>query len=121
MGADTIVGMISIFIYFLTHHFKNTESAVQNSLCSSKIILWPNIVILWSNNKIIVFLKSQSIIYTTIGEPSSKIDEFLAVWSQFDSDHGVDFSTPTSCQSATFVRLLFAFYCTLFFTKTNSK
>ena len=29
--------------------------------------------------------------------------------SQFDSDHHVNFSTPTSCQSATFVRPLFAF------------
>ena len=26
-------------------------------------------------------------IYTTIGEPSSKFDEFLAARSQFDSDH----------------------------------
>ena len=43
------------------------------------------------------------------------MDEFLDVRSQFDGDHGVDFST--SCQSATFVRPLFAFYCTLFFTK----
>ena len=30
-------------------------------------------------------------IYTTIGGPSSKFDEFLAGRSQFDSDHGVDF------------------------------
>ena len=57
----------------------------------------------------------QLIIYTTIGERSSKFDGFLAARSQFDSDHGGDFSTPTSCQSATFVRPLFAFYCTLFF------
>ena len=56
-------------------------------------------------------------IYTTIGGPSSKFDEFLAARSQFVIDHGVDFSSPTSCQSATFVRPLFAFYCTLFFTK----
>ena len=60
-------------------------------------------------------------IYTTIGGQSSKFDEFLAARSQFDGDHGVDFSTPTSCQSATFVRPLFAFYCTLFFTKNNNK
>ena len=51
-------------------------------------------------------------IYTTIGGLSSKFDEFLAVRSQFDSDHGVDFSTPTSCQS---LPTLFSFYCTLFF------
>ena len=38
--------------------------------------------------------------------------------SQYDSDHGVDFSAPTCCQSATVVRPLFAFYCPLFFTKT---
>ena len=31
-------------------------------------------------------------IYTTIGGLSSKFEEFLAVRSQFDSDHGVDFS-----------------------------
>ena len=48
-----IVTVVSIFIYFLTPHFKNTESAVPNSLWSSKITLWPNIVILLSN---IVFL-----------------------------------------------------------------
>ena len=54
------------------------------------------------------------IIYTTTGGPSSTFDEFLAVRSQFDSDHGIDFSMPTSCQSATFV-----FYCTLFFTEKN--
>ena len=35
------------------------------------------------------------IIYTTIGELSSKIDEFLAVRAQFNSDHDVDFSAPT--------------------------
>ena len=58
-------------------------------------------------------------IYTTIGGPSSKVDEFLAEPSQFDSDHGVDLYTPTSCQSATFVRPLFAFYFTLFFTITK--
>ena len=56
-------------------------------------------------------------IYTTIGELSSKIDKFLAIRSQFDSDHGVDFSASTCCQSSTFVRPLFAFYCPLFFTK----
>ena len=46
---------------------------------------------------------------------SSKFDEFLAGRSQFDGDHGVDFSAPTCCQSATFVRPLFEFYCPLFF------
>ena len=40
---------------------------------------------------------------------SAKFDQFLAARSQFDSDHRVDFSTHTSCQSATFVRPLFAF------------
>ena len=40
---------------------------------------------------------------------SSKFDEFLPGRSQFDSDHRVNFSTPTSCESATVVRLLFAF------------
>ena len=59
-------------------------------------------------------------IYTTIGELSSKVDEFLAARSPFDSDHGVDFFAPTCCQSATFVRPLFAFYCPLFFTRKKS-
>ena len=61
------------------------------------------------------------IIYTTIGGLSSKFEKCVAVRSQFDSDHGVDFSTPTCCQSTTFVRRLFAVYCTLFFTKNNNK
>ena len=43
-------------------------------------------------------------IYTTIGGLSSKFDVFLAVRSQLD----IDFSPPTCCQSATFVRPLFA-------------
>ena len=54
---------------------------------------------------------SQNIIYTTIGEPYSKFEVFQAVRPQFDRDHGVDFSTHIYCQSATFVRPLFAFYC----------
>ena len=54
-------------------------------------------------------------IYT--GELSSKFDEFLAVQSQFDSDHGVNFYVPTCCQSAISVRPLFAFYCRLFFMR----
>ena len=58
---------------------------------------------------------NQSNIYTTKGELSSKCEEFLAEWSQFDSDHGVNFSAPTCCQSATFVQPLFAFHCPLFF------
>ena len=60
------------------------------------------------------------IIYTTVGGLSSKCDKFLAGRSQFDSDHGVDFFAPTCCQSATFVRPLFAFYCPLFFYEKNN-
>ena len=59
-------------------------------------------------------------IYTTKGELYSSCGEFLADWSQFDSDHGVDFSAPICCQSATFVRPLFAFYGPLFFTKKKN-
>ena len=44
-----------------------------------------------------------------------KFCEFLAARSKFDNDHGVDFAVPTRCQSATFVRPLFAFYCPLYF------
>ena len=40
---------------------------------------------------------------------SSKFDENLAVRSQFDSDHRVNFYAPTCCLSATFVPPLFAF------------
>ena len=49
---------------------------------------------------------------------SSKFDENLPLRSQFDTDHRVDFSTPTSCQSATFVRLLFPF---VLYDKKSSK
>ena len=62
-----------------------------------------------------------AIIYTTIGELSSTCEEFLTGRSQYDSDHGVNFSAPTCCQSATFVQPLFAFYCPLFFTKNINK
>ena len=48
-------------------------------------------------------------IYTTIGELSSKFEEFLAVLSQFDSDHGIDFSVPTWCLSVIFVRPFLCF------------
>ena len=58
---------------------------------------------------------------TTIGGLSSKFEEFLAARSQFDSDHGIVFSTPTCCLSAIFVRPLFVFYCPLFFTKNDNK
>ena len=44
---------------------------------------------------------------------SSKFDEFLALRSQFDSDHGFDFYATTCCQSATFVRPRFELYCAL--------
>ena len=54
---------------------------------------------------------------SSIGGLSSKVYVFLAVRLHFDSDHGVDFSAPTCCQSATIVRPLFAFYCPLCFTK----
>ena len=54
-------------------------------------------------------------------ELSSKFDDFLAGRSQFDSVRGVDFYAPKSCQSATLVRPLFAFYCPVFFTNKNNK
>ena len=47
---------------------------------------------------------------------SSKFDEFLAVHSQFDTDHRVNFYAHTCCQSVTFGPL-FAFYYPLFFTE----
>ena len=56
-----------------------------------------------------------------LGEPSSNFEKFLAARSQFDSDHGVDFSALTCCLSAISVRPFFLFYFPLFFTKTNNK
>ena len=47
---------------------------------------------------------------------SSKFDRFLAVHSQFDTGHRVNFYVYTCCQSATFGPL-FAFYCPLFYTE----
>ena len=61
--------------------------------------------------------KNTAVIFTTIGELSSTFDEFLAVRSQFDSDHGVDFSAPTFGQSATFVRPLLRFIVICFLRK----
>ena len=55
-------------------------------------------------------------IYTTIGEPSSKFDEFLDVRSQFDSDHGVNFlyaymlPIRDLCATAFCILLYFVFY-----------
>ena len=63
---------------------------------------------------------TKELTYTTIGGLSSKFDKFLAVRSQFDSDHGVDFSAPRFCQSSTFVRPLFVFYCPLFFMEKKN-
>ena len=80
----------------------------------------PMITVCWSRLVISACSESDDI-YTTIGEPSSKFAEFLAVQSQFDSDHDFDFSTPTSCQSTTFVRPLFAFYCTLLYYENKKK
>ena len=70
-------------------------------------------VLYCDRNKVIFYSILFYSIYTTIGELSSKFEDFLAVRSQFDSGHGVDFSAPTCCQSATFVRPLF------FTEKTN--
>ena len=51
---------------------------------------------------------------------SSTFDKFLPGCSQFESDHRADFSTPSSCQSATFV-LPFFCVCPLFFMAKNHK
>ena len=52
---------------------------------------------------------------------SSQFDRFLAGRSNLDTNHGVNFSTPTSCQSATFVRPLFAFVLCCLRQKKSSK
>ena len=51
---------------------------------------------------------------------SSKFDENLPACSQFYSDYRVNFSTPTSCQSATFGPLAFC-GCPLLLRQKSSK
>ena len=51
---------------------------------------------------------------------SSKFDENLAERSQFYTNHRINFSTPTYCQSATFGPLAFC-VCPLFFMTKNQK
>ena len=101
VSTRLLVRIVYIFIYFL----------IRLAVCCSLLLFQPG-----NNNGNKCFHFHIFLIYTTIGEPSSKCDEFLAVRSQFDSDHGVGFAAPTFGQSATFVRPLFVFYCPLFFT-----
>ena len=70
--------------------------------------------------RIPILTREHVVIYTTIGELSSKCEEFLAERSQVDSDHGFDFFAHTCCQSAT-LGPLFAFYCPLFFREKNNE
>ena len=51
---------------------------------------------------------------------SSKWDRFLPVRYQFDTNHRVNFSTPSCCLSATFRPLAFC-VCPLFYTTKNKK
>ena len=60
-------------------------------------------------------------IYTTIGELSSKFDEFLAVRSQFDSDHGVDFLRLHVANPRPLCDRFLRFIVLCFFTKNNNK
>ena len=46
---------------------------------------------------------------------------FISARSQFDTNHSVNFSTPTYCQSATVVRPIFAFVLCFFTTKIIKK
>ena len=71
----------------------------------------------------------QSSIYTTIGalspksvftNLSSKFDRFLTVQCKFDTNHRVNFSTPTCRISATFGPLAVC-VCPLFFTAKKKK
>ena len=52
---------------------------------------------------------------------SSKFDEFLDGRPQFDSYHGVDFYTPTCCQSATFERPFLRFIALCFYEKIKMR
>ena len=49
----------------------------------------------------------------------AKLDQFLPVLSQFDSNQHVNSVRIATFQSANFGPLLFAFYCPLLFTKTK--
>ena len=49
----------------------------------------------------------------------AKLDQFLPVRSQFDSNQHVNSVRIATFQSANFGPLLFAFYCPLLFTKTK--
>ena len=75
--------------------------------------------------------ESQSYIYTTIGDAwlcvcvrvcvFAKLDQFLHVRSQFDSNQHVNSVRIATFQSANFGPLLFAFYCPLFFYENKIK
>ena len=69
---------------------------------------------------------SSLIIYTTVGALSAKncpkhLTGFLGARSSLDTKHGLTCSTPTSCQSATFVRPLFVFVLCFFTIKNHLK
>ena len=65
------------------------------------------------------------LIYTTIGDACvcvfAKLDQFLPVRSQFDSNQHVNSVRIATFQSANFGPLLFAFYCPLFFYEKQNK
>ena len=65
------------------------------------------------------------IIYTTKGDACvcvfAKLDQFLPVRSQFDSNQHVNSVRIATFQSANFGPLLFAFYCPLLFYENKIK
>ena len=68
---------------------------------------------------------SKSLIYTTKGDACvcvfAKLDQFLPVRPQFDSNQHVNSVRTPSFQSANFGPLLFAFYCPLLFYENKIK
>ena len=76
--------------------------------------------------QVCAFGLTENLIYTTKGALSAKnfpqnLTGFLAGRSHLDTNHGVIFSMPTSCQSATFVRLFLRLSFVFFTTKNLSK
>ena len=73
----------------------------------------------------ILYVVDDAFIYTTNGDACvcvfAKLDQFLPVRSQFDSNQHVNSVRIATFQSANFGPLLFAFYCPLLFYENKIK
>ena len=108
--------VFSVHIFVYRFDWSTQKWKMQSTLnifyfiCKALVLLWPMVTDIYSN-----LYYYSSPVHKNM---SSKFDEFLAMRSQFDNDHRVDFYAHTCCQSATYVPL-FAFYCPLFFYEKN--